>query len=864
LKQESEIKPRKPGKTKKDNRGVISIRNARANNLKGVDIDIPKNKLTVVTGVSGSGKSSLVINVLEAEARRRFLESLSMFERQGISEGPQALVDSISGLGVTLSVEQGLHLAHIWSRISLYTRRSSVGAITELRHHLANVLASTGERKCLKCGALMERKEKWLCPECKAIAPVAKGDHFSGSHYTSSCGKCSGIGSLQVPQPEKLIVNPDKPLAGGAMYSPGYFPETYLCKDNPIVPALGKYYGFDPYKTPWNKMSEKARNAFLYGDGNTYTLNYLSKSGSIKGQERTRKLQWYGFYGKNFGLADWDFHDTYTSQTPCDLCGGTGYKPEYLAVTLLGKNIHELSEMPLAELEKLVGRIPRPPELPFVESSLMTAARRLQFLRSVGLGYLNMNRPAGTLSAGEAQRIQLASLLGSGLTSLTVLIDEPSRGMHPSELEALRDALLELRNGNNTVIVVEHDLLMIRAADYVIDMGPGAGALGGNVVAKGKPGDIIKAKSITGKWLEKSGRKSQETKNSPSRREPKDWMILRGARENNLKEETIRFPMGVLMGISGVSGSGKSTLLIDTVGRALVKKHHTSSVAHEPVRSGAHDAIENRPKNTIIVDQSRRDIWSPAKYLGLVKPMMRIFSESDDAQALGMDELEIGAACSACYGWGYKRIKMGFLPDEYVECEACRASGFRPEAWEIRVNGVPLPKVNYMTLDEVYEKFKEEKTIANSLRSVRQLGLGYLVWNQPGQAMSGGEAQRLKIARELHKKADDPTLYILDEPTLGLHMEDVRRLIQVLNLLVDAGHTVAVLEHHPHVLAACDWLIELGPGGGPDGGRVIAEGPPEAIMKKNTPTGPYLRQLLLECGSLLCSLPTFVMDAGKQ
>ncbi|MBN1566727.1 MAG: ATP-binding cassette domain-containing protein [Acidobacteria bacterium] len=844
FKQESEIKPRKPEKIKQADRGIISIRNARANNLKGVNIDIPKNKLTVVTGVSGSGKSSLVINVLEAEARRRFLESLSMYERQGTSEGPQAMVDSISGLGVTLSVEQGLHVAHLWSRISLYTRRSSVGAVTELRHHLANVLALTGERKCLKCGTLMEREGKWLCPGCKAVAPVAKSDHFSGSHYSSSCDKCSGIGSLQAPHPEKLIVNPDKPLAAGAMYSPGYFPETYLCKDNPIIPALGNYYGFDPYETPWNKMSEKARNAFLYGDGNTYTLNYLSKSANLKGQERTRKLQWHGFYGKSFGLADWDFHETYTSKTPCDLCGGTGYKPEYLAVTLLGKNIHELSEMPLAELEKLVKWVPPPSALPSVAASLMTAARRLEFLRKVGLGYLNLNRPAGTLSAGEAQRIQLASLLGSGLTSLTVLIDEPSRGMHPSELEALRDALLELRNGNNTVIVVEHDLLMIRAADYVIDMGPGAGASGGSVVAKGKPGDIIKAKSITGKWLEKSGRKPQEMKSRSSRREPKDWMILRGARENNLKEKTIRFPMGVLMGVCGVSGSGKSTLLIDTIGRALVKKHHTSSVAHEPVRSGAHDAIENSPKNTIIVDQSRREIWSPAKYLGLIKPMMKVFSESDDAQALGMNELEMGAACSSCCGWGYKRIPMGFLPDEYVECEACGASGFRPEAWEIRVNGVPLPHVHRMTFDEVYEKFREAKAIANSLQTVRQVCLGYLVWNQPGQAMSGGEAQRLKIARELNKKAGEPTLYILDEPTLGLHMEDVSRLIRVLNLLVDAGHTVAIVEHHPHVLAACDWLIELGSGGGPDGGRVIAEGPPESIVKKNTPTSPYLRELL--------------------
>ena len=845
LKLEKSIQPGKPDKIEKAAAGVIRIRNARANNLKGVHVDIPKNKLTVVTGVSGSGKSSLVGNVLEAEARRRFLESLSMYERQGVSEGPQAPVDSLSGLGVTLSLKQRLPLAHIWSQIFMYTRRSSVGAVTELRHHIANVLASMGERKCLKCGSPMVKKELWECHECKATASIAKGDHFTGGHYSSSCGKCSGIGSLQAPRPEKLILHPDKPLAAGAMYSPGYFPQTYLCRDSPIIPAIGKHYGFDPFTLPWNEMPEEAKNAFLFGDGHTYTLNYVSKSANIKGQERTRELPWHGFYGKNFALADWDFHGTYTSQTPCPQCDGTGYKPEYLAMTLAGKNIFELSEMPLVQLADLVKQIPKPPPgLPLVESSLSTISKRLRFLRQVGVGYLNMNRPAGTLSAGEAQRIQLASLLGSGLTSLTILADEPSRGMHPSELEALRDALLELRDAKNTVVVVEHDMLMIRAADHVIDLGPGAGALGGTVVAKGRPDDIIKAKSVTGKWLMKTTGKRRQPGEIRNRRKPKAWMTLRGARENNLKEETVKFPMGVLMGVCGVSGSGKSTLLIDTVGRTLVKKYQTSSIAHEPVKSGAHDSIENKPCNTIIIDQTRREIWSPAKFLGLDRPMMKIFSESDDAQALGMKDLESGARCSSCYGWGYKRIKMGFLPDEYVECEACRTSGFNPEAWDIRVHGVPLPQVSSMTIDEIYERFREERNLSSSLNTVRQVGLGYLVWNQPGQALSGGEAQRLKIAKELHKRAKDPTLYILDEPTLGLHMEDVSRLVQVLNLLVDAGHTVAVIEHHPYVLAACDWLIELGPGGGPEGGRVIAQGPPEAVMKTDTPTAPYLRELL--------------------
>lgn len=844
LKRESAVLPKKQAKKERNSRPNIRIRNARANNLKGVDVDIPKRTLTVVTGVSGSGKSSLVKNVLETEARRRYLESLSMFERQGLREGAQAPVDSISGLGVTLTIAQ--HRAHLWSQIPQFTRRNSVGTITELCFHVANILASIGERKCTNCGHKMKRKDQWFCPKCRKTTSIARPAHFSGDHFASSCPICSGIGTQQAPQPDKLIVNPEKPLCNGAMHSPGYFPKNYLCKDQPIIPALGRQYGFDPFTTPWKDMSEEARNAFLYGDGKTYTYSYLSKStGKSKGKEQTRKWLWPGFYGPVFGISDWDVHGTYFESVPCVQCHGTGLQPEYLTVTLRGKNIHELSEMPLIELETWINKIPATGcGLPLVETSLNVAARRLRFLRQVGIGYLHLNRPTGTLSAGEAQRIQLASLLGSGLTSLTILIDEPSRGMHPSELEALRDALLELRDGDNTVIVVEHDLLMIQAADHVIDMGPGAGALGGKIVAQGKPEAIIKAKSVTGKWLAYDDPSPSSRRMTYPRRTSQDWMILKGARENNLRNVTAKFPLGTLIGVCGVSGSGKSTLLIDTIGRALVKKSHMSSLAQEPVDPGAHDAIENIPENTLIVDQSRGNIRSPAIFLGLTKPLLKVFTNSDDAQALGLGEKKLGLGCTACGGRGWHRIDMGFLPDEVVECETCHATGYRPEAWEVRIRGVALPEVNAMTLDEVYEHFNEEKGIAMPLKPVRQVGLGYLVWNQAAQALSGGEVQRLKIAKELRKKSKDSTLYILDEPTVGLHMADVAGLIQVLNRLVDAGHTVIIAEHHPHVLAACDWLIELGPGGGPAGGKVIAQGPPEVVIKKDTATAPYLKEKL--------------------
>jgi excinuclease ABC subunit A len=817
---------------------VIAIRNARANNLKGIDVDIPKGEFTVVTGVSGSGKSSLVGDVLQTEARRRYLESLSIYERQGTREGAEALVDSISGLGVTLTVAE--QQAHLWSQIPQFTRRNSVGAITEISFHLANLLASVGVRECLECRAVMIRGEQWVCPDCSATAPFAQPRHFSSAHWSSSCMKCNGLGALQLPQPEKLIIHPEKPLCAGAMYSPGYWPQSYLCKDQPIIAEIGKKYGFDPLQTPWNEMTAEAQNAFLYGDGLEYTWTYVSKGGRSKGAERQSTWTWRGFYGEDSWLYDWDVHGTYTRQETCQECGGAGLRPEYLAVSLQEKNIFALSEMPLVELESIVGDILLPTDvITLVETSLKMIRKRLRFLRQVGIGYLNLNRPTGTLSAGEAQRIQLASLLGSELTALTILVDEPSRGMHPSELEALREALQELRDEGNTVVVVEHDPLLINAADHIIDVGPGAGEAGGQIIAQGKPGEIRKANTLTGKWL-RDGKRFPHS----GRRKPQDWMVVRGAQENNLRGGDVSFPLETLTGLCGVSGSGKSTLLIDTIGRALVQKMHSTSFSHEPINPGVHTGIDNPPQRAFLVDQSRRGIFSPAKYLGFDKPLIKIFANSDDAKSLGLTERTLSERCSACRGQGLLRIKMDFLPDEWVECETCQGTGYQQEAWEARIQGVSLPEINAMTIDEVYQLLQEEKKLANRLEVLRRVGLGYLVWKQAAYTLSGGEVQRLKIAKELMKKTKVKTLYILDEPTVGLHLEDVSRLVAVLNQLVAAGHTVLAIEHHPHLLSACDWLIELGPVGGPEGGKIIAAGTPEDLSQMDTPTAPYIRELL--------------------
>ncbi len=839
LKGENRLEPRESTlQPLSETQPVIAIRNARANNLKGVDVDIPKGKLTVVTGVSGSGKSSLVGDVLQAEARRRYLESLSMYERQGLREGAEALVDSISGLGVTLTVAP--QQAHTWSAIPQFTRRNSVGAITEISFHLAVLLASLGERNCLVCGAKMLRIGEWVCPDCSATASIASPRHFSSSHWSSSCKKCSGLGNLFLPQPEKLIVNPEKPLCAGAMYSPGYWPQSYLCKDQPVIAEIGRHYGFDPMKTPWNEMSETAQQAFLYGDDLDYTWTYVSKGGRSKGQEKQSTWTWKGFYGGDSWIFDWDVHGTYTHKVPCPECGGAGLRPEYLVVTLSGKTIFELNEMPLTALESLAKKISLPADgLPLVETSLQVIHKRLRFLRKVGLGYLHLNRPTGTLSAGEAQRIQLASLLGSELTALTILADEPSRGMHSVELEALSGALTELRDEGNTVIIVEHDPLLMRVADHIIDIGPGAGTMGGEIIAQGNLSDIIEAGTSTGKWL--GGEKQLQFWN---RRQPKDWMRVVGARENNLRGDVVAFPLETLTGICGVSGSGKSTLLMDTLGRALVTKTHSTSFSQEPFEPGDHDAIENAPKRTFLVDQTRRGIHSPAKYMGIEKLLLKIYADCDDAQALGLTAKDLSQRCSACRGQGLIRIEMGFLPDEWVECETCRGTGYTPEAWEVRIRGVSLPEINTMTIDQVYHHFQEETKLTPRLEILQQVGLGYLVWKQGAYTLSGGEVQRLKIAKELIKQTQNKTLYILDEPTVGLHLEDVARLVDVLNRLVDSGHTVLAVEHHPHLLSACDWLIELGPVGGPDGGHIIATGSPEDVSQMNTPTAPYLRELL--------------------
>lgn len=841
LENEENVKPNKRPKKTNILSDEISIRNARANNLKSVNVDIKKGKLTVVTGISGSGKSSLVRDVLQAEADRRFLESLSVYERQGTSEGPEAPVDSVSGLGVSVAISSRRRRGSGW--YAVYQSRSNIGSVTEISHQLNALYATIAERICIDCGTKMIRNEKWSCPKCGSVKPLVSPRAFSSATYFAACGACSGVGTKNVPAPEKLIIAPEKPLCQGAMYSPGYYPGKYFCDPKSaaagMLVALGEKFGFDPKTTPWNEISEEGKRAFLYGDSEKLEFSYL---GTRRG-ERTRitgRQAWWGFYKL---VNEWDVGQTFTNRVTCSNCKGTGLKKEYLAFTILGYNVHELKKKSISELREILRDLKVPEtDAYFTSSNLETILKRLKFLEQVGLGYIHLNRPALSLSAGEAQRVILSSLLGSGLTSLTILLDEPSRGMHPSEVDSLIEALRELKKEGNTPIVVEHDLSIIKAADELIDMGPGAGTAGGKIVALGAPTDVAKSSSITGRWL----RGESKFQFSDAPRTPIAWMKIVGARGNNLQNIDLEIPLGVLVGFCGVSGSGKSTLLIDTLARAIAPKKFTTSVAYEETQPDEYDNITNAPERIVVLDQGRKGLRSPGQALGLLDSLVDVFAESEDAVSLGLDKKKLSQPCSICEGAGYLRTDLGFLPAVFTPCETCAGSGRSPEAWDVRMKGYSLPELNNLTLNEIYKLFKDDERIERKLRPALDVGLDYLVLKQPTWTLSGGEIQRLKIAQELMKKSTSGSLYILDEPTVGQHLEDVKRLIVVLQKLVAAGNSVFVIEHHPHVLAACDWLIELGPKGGPEGGVVIAEGSPYEIKDLKTPTAPYISEILEE------------------
>ncbi len=823
------ISPREKARTRPRASDAIRMRGASANNLRSVDVDIPKGRFTAVTGVSGSGKSSLVRDVLAAEAMKRLLESMSMYERQGLREGPDAPVTSLDGLGPTLVLDAERRWSSGYAE-GLARPTATVGVASGIAHLVTVVLARGGVRTCVKCGGTMSRlsqtaDSKWRCDDCDEIGVAIEPRHLALRNALSVCPTCRGRGRAARGRVDRLIVKPELPICGGAMYSPGYFPRGYLCTPgtggNKALTAFAARHEFDPKTTPWNEMPQHVQDAFLWGDPEPFPEGVqLWESGRRWGGVMT-------------GLQTWDQGGLYTSFVVCPQCNGKRLRPEYLEIRVEGFDRTDLHSMPITDLARVLARATVHDTL--ASDARETAQHRAEFLCRVGLGYLHLDRLAGTLSAGEAQRVKLAAVLGSGLLGMTILLDEPSRGLHPREVEALAGALTELRDGGNTVIAVEHDGVLLAHADHIVEIGPGAGADGGNVVFEGPH-----TKAKTGATTEAL---NGSTVARRARRTASSWMTIRGARENTLAIDELRLPLGVLAGVCGVSGSGKSTLVVDTLGLALAPPKLTTSVALKQYEPGDHDAIDGPPPRTVVADQSKAGIDSPGLYLGIIAALRKAFAASDDAVAAGLTPSDFANGCDRCRG-GQIVEGMGFLPAVTTACDACDGTGYKAETREIKVRGTTLHDLEARTIDEIASDWSDIPAIARACDVARRLGLGYLVVRQPAMTLSGGEAQRTKLAYELAKKTTKPTLYLLDEPTVGLHVRDVGALTRALDTVVDAGHSVLVVEHDPNLLAACDWLVELGPGAGPDGGRVIFEGTPDDLAKAKTPTAPYIARVL--------------------
>jgi excinuclease ABC subunit A len=828
------VRPRAKPRARKRSAGAISVRGARAHNLQGVDVDFAKGRITVVTGVSGSGKSSLVGDVLAAEATRRLLESLSVYERQSVREGPEAPVDSLTGLGPTMIVDADTTITD-----RREAAQATVGRSSDLDRLIALLLARAGVRRCLACGRDAVRRispapeSKWECVECATPAGPIEPRHFVGSP-AAICRHCLGQGVQRRLRPDMVVRRPEAAICAGCFGSNVLI--DYFCKEGTggsgSLRAFAERHQLDPRSTPWSELSDAVQHAFLFGDPAPFPIR-RDPDGKVRiadGFGAGTSWYWRGLNHWAFG----DINGAWTRAEPCRACGGKRLRAEYLTVRLEGRDRNDLFATSLTGLASVLTTMDEPEDA-LAANARTVALHRLRFLESVGLAYLQLHRSSWTLSAGEAQRIKLASVLGGGLVGMTVLLDEPSRGLHPSEVTALVRTLAELRDAGNTVIAVEHDPTFIRAADDVIEIGPGPGRSGGRVV------DVASAESVTRAVLERR----VPTSFRDPRRPPQAWMRVTGARENNLRGLDVRIPLGVQVGVCGVSGSGKSSLAVDTITLALARPKTTVGGAGViRVVAGDHDAIADAPERTVVADQTRAEIASPGMFLGLLPAVRKAFAESEGAIEQGISVKDLRYDCDACNGRGSWQEGMWFLPSVTQTCDACAGTGYRREIAELVDRGRTLADIEDMTIAELVDDRGDIAAVRRAGGAALALGLGYLIVRQPGWSLSGGEAQRLKLAKELARRTPAATLYVLDEPTVGLQATDVTVLADALDAIVDAGNTVLVVEHDPALLARCDWLIEMGPGAGPEGGEIIFEGTPEALANASTPTAPYLRQAL--------------------
>ena len=934
----------------------IVIKGAREHNLKNIDLEIPRDRLVVITGLSGSGKSSLAFDTIYAEGQRRYVESLSAYARQFLEQMEKPDVDSIEGLSPAISIEQ---------KTTSHNPRSTVGTITEIYDYLRLLFARVGHAFCYNCGReitqqsvqqigdrimswpegtrihvlapiVRDRKgeyrkelsdlrragfvrakidgklyelgeeptlnknqrhtievmvdrlairrgiekrlsdslevafkygqdllkverlddkkgeeaiyfsQRFACVDCGISYPEITPRMFSFNSPHGACAECSGIGSIMYFDPELVVQDEELSISDGAIA-----PWATINYMQPVLDGIAAHYKFS-LDQPWKTIPAKVRKAILNGSGEE-EIEFAYQRGHHRAEYAKAfegVLQWLDRRYKETeseGVREW--LEAYMNMRPCPSCAGARLKKESLFVRFNDKSISEVTAMSIKQALQFFTA----PKLSSQEAEigrliLKEIRERLKFLADVGLDYLTLERTAGTLSGGEGQRIRLATQIGSSLVGVLYILDEPSIGLHQRDNQRLLATLKRLRELGNTVLVVEHDRETMLEADHIVDMGPGAGAQGGYLVAQGTPAQIMKnPASLTGKYL--SGEVEIET---PARRRQAGgrWLTVKGARENNLRDLTVQFPLGVFTCVTGVSGSGKSTLILDTLYRALAQKLNRSRE-----HAGAHksiDGVEHLDK-VIHVDQSpigRTPRSNPATYTGLFTHIRELFAQLPDARMRGYGPGRFsfnvkGGRCEACEGDGIIRIEMHFLPDVYVTCEVCAGQRYNRDTLEIQYKGRNIAEVLNMTVAEAVEFLGSVPPIRQKLETLRDVGLDYIHLGQSATTLSGGEAQRIKLAKELSRRATGRTLYFLDEPTTGLHFDDIKRLLEVLGRLADTGNTIIVIEHNLDVIKTADYVIDLGPEGGDRGGTIVAKGTPEEVAAASgSHTGQFLREVL--------------------
>jgi len=815
----------------------IRIKGARTHNLKNIDLELPRNQLIVITGLSGSGKSSLAFDTIYAEGQRRYVESLSAYARQFVGLMDKPDFDLIEGLSPAIAIDQ---------RTVGNNPRSTVGTVTEIYDYLRLLYARAGWPYCPHCKSRLKKTEKktakkkkktehffpYACTTCSFVLPEIEPRNFSFNSSYGACPHCNGLGYRTEIDPE-LVFNFKLTLLQGAIKPLAHANLNAQSSFFVKLKALGDKYNFS-LNEPVANFSAAQRAAILNGDKNWQGLS----ADLMERHEETKSNFVKQEIEKCMRLA------------VCPACMGTRLKSEYLAVKIKGKNIHEMSELTIDRLknnlnqwlltdQKFANQI-------VLQPIIKEMVKNLEFLEKVGLSYLTLSRPAASLSGGETQRIRLAAQVGSTLSGVLYVLDEPSVGLHQRDNDKLISMLKNLRDNGNTVIVVEHDATMMQAADYLVDVGPGAGEHGGKIIFAGKPQDIYNChQSSTGAYL--SG-KLAIAKKEKFREGNKKHISVLGAQHHNLKNIDVHIPLGKLVAITGVSGSGKSTLMSDILANALSKKFYRSKVEvgkHKEIKG-----LENIDK-VIDIDQSpigRTPRSNPATYTGLYTYIRDIFAELPEARVKRLTPGHFsfnvqGGRCERCSGDGAIKVEMQFLNDVYLKCEACHGQRFQQKILDIKYRDKNIFDVLNLTVSEALVFFKGHSAVCQKLATLEEVGLGYITLGQSATTFSGGEAQRIKLATELSRRATGRTLYILDEPTTGLHFADIDKLLKVLNMLVDQGNTVLIIEHNLDVIKAVDWIIDMGPEGGEKGGLVVASGtPPEITKKKNSLTGQYLKE----------------------